>query len=102
MSTNNHIDHITNSPKDTTGTPGKGFEVHQTHPTGGYKPDPAKSIKLSRARQALIDDVIALYSCDPTIERVKRYTPDCVYDDQFICANGRFCPLLWPLPRPTN
>jgi hypothetical protein len=89
MSTNDHIDHTTNFPKNTPDTPGEAFEVRQTRPTGDYKPDPAKSIKLSPARQALIDDVIALYSCQPTIERVKRYTPDCVYDDQFVYANDR-------------
>jgi hypothetical protein len=98
-----HIDHTTNSPKNTTGTPGEALGVHQAHPTRDYKPDPAKSMKLSRARQALIDDVIALYSCEPTIERVKRYTPDCVYDDQFVYANDRCCPPLWPSPGiPTN
>ena len=36
------------------------------------------------------DDIIALYSCEPTVERVKRYTPDCVYDDQFVYANDRY------------
>ena len=98
MSANDHIDHTTNIPKGTTGTPGEAFEVHQARPTDDYKPDPAKSMKLSRARQALIDDVIALYSCEPTIGRVKRYTPDCVYDDQFVYADDRCCPLLWPSP----
>jgi hypothetical protein len=72
---------------------------------------------LSPQRQALVDDVrslhtsratqhnstshvnssstnnlqiIALYSCQPTVDRVKRYTPDCVYDDQFVYANDRY------------
>lgn len=71
-------------------TPGEEFEPRQTHPTEDYKPDPSKSLPLSPARQALIDDIIALYSCEPTIERVKRYTPDCVYDDQFVYANDRY------------
>lgn len=53
-------------------------------------PDPSKSIPLSAARQALVDDIIALYSCEPTIKRVERYTPDCVYDDQFVYANDRY------------
>lgn len=70
--------------------PGEQFEPRQTHPTEDYKPDPSKSLPLSPARQALIDDIIALYSCEPTIERVKRYTPDCVYDDQFVYANDRY------------
>ena len=41
-------------------------------------------------RQSLVDDIIALYSCQPTVQRVKRYTPDCVYDDQFVYANDRY------------
>lgn len=71
-------------------TPGEEFEPRQTHPTEDYTPDPSKSLPLSPARQALIDDIIALYSCQPTVERVKRYTPDCVYDDQFVYANDRY------------
>jgi hypothetical protein len=94
MSTNDHIDHTTHFPKNATDTPSEVFEVHQTHSISDYKPDPAKSIKLSAARQALVDDVIALYSCEPTVERVKRYTPDSIYDDQFVYANNRCCPLL--------
>jgi hypothetical protein len=31
-----------------------------------------------------------LYSCKLTVDRVKRYTPDCVYDDQFVYANDRY------------
>ena len=85
-----HIDHTTNFPQHTTSTPGEAFEVRQTHPTGDYKPDPSKSLPLNPARQALIDDILALYSCEPTIERVKRYTSDCVYDDQFVYANDRY------------
>lgn len=71
-------------------TPGEEFEPRQTHPAEDYTPDPPKSLPLSPARQALVDDIIALYSCQPTIERVKRYTPDCVYDDQFVYANDRY------------
>ena len=70
--------------------PGEQFEPRQTAPSEDYTPDPSKSIKLSPARQALVDDVIALYSCEPTIKRVERYTPDCVYDDQFVYANDRY------------
>ena len=51
---------------------------------------PSKSVKLPPNRQALIDDVIALYSCQPTVDRVKRYSRDCVYDDQFVYANDRY------------
>lgn len=71
-------------------TPGEQFEVRQTSSTEDWHRNPSKSIPLDRARQALVDDIIALYSCEPTIERVKRYTPDCVYDDQFVYANDRY------------
>lgn len=70
--------------------PGEEFEVRQTSTSEDYTPDPSKSIKLSPQRQALIDDIIALYSCEPTIRRVERYTSDCVYDDQFVYANDRY------------
>lgn len=80
---------MSNLPKDSS-VPGEQFEVRQTHPVEDYTPDPSKSLKLSPARQALVDDIIALYSCEPTVERVKRYTPDCVYDDQFVYANDRY------------
>lgn len=70
--------------------PGEQFEPRQTATSEDYHPDPSKSIKLTPARQALVDDIIALYSCEPTIKRVERYTPDCVYDDQFVYANDRY------------
>jgi len=70
--------------------PGEQFEVRQTSTSEDYTPDPSKSLPLSPARQALVDDIIALYSCEPTIKRVERYTPDCVYDDQFVYANDRY------------
>lgn len=79
----------TNFPTDSS-LPGEYFEVRQTHPTGDYTPDPSKSIPLSPARQALVEDIVALYEMKPTIERVKRYTPDCVYNDQFVYANDRY------------
>lgn len=70
--------------------PGENFEVRQTSSSEDWHPDPSKSLPISPARQALLDDILALYSCEPTIERVKRYTPDCVYDDQFVYANDRY------------
>ena len=70
--------------------PGEQFEVRQTSTSEDYTPDPSKSLPLSPARQALVDDIIALYSCEPTIKRVERYTADCVYDDQFVYANDRY------------
>lgn len=36
---------------------------------------------------SLRPQIIALYSCERCIERIGRYTPDCVYDDQSIYAN---------------
>jgi alpha-L-fucosidase len=79
----------TNFPTDAS-LPGEHFEIRQTHPTGDYTPDPSKSLPLSPQRQALVDDIIALYEMKPTVERVKRYTPDCVYNDQFVYANDRY------------
>ena len=76
-------------PNDAS-LPGENFEPRQTSTKAEVPPDPSKSLKLSPARQALVDDIIALYSCEPTVERVKRYTPDCVYDDQFVYANDRY------------
>ncbi|KAL8705566.1 MAG: hypothetical protein Q9201_001306 [Fulgogasparrea decipioides] len=80
---------MSNLPRDSS-APGEAFEPRQNHPSEDYTPDPSKSLKLSPTRQALVDDIIALYSCQPTVERVKRYTPDCVYDDQFVYANDRY------------
>jgi len=48
------------------------------------------ALPLPPARQSLLDDILALYSCQPTHDRVRRYTPDCVYDDQFVYADDRF------------
>ncbi|KAI9705198.1 MAG: hypothetical protein M1820_005345 [Bogoriella megaspora] len=70
--------------------PGEHFEPRQTSTSEDYTPNPSKSLPLSPARQRLVDDIIDLYSCKPTIEKVKRYTPDCVYDDQFVYANDRY------------
>jgi len=78
-----------NFPTDAN-LPGEHFEIRQTHPTGDYTPNPSKSLPVSAARQALIDDIIALYEMKPTVERVKRYTPDCVYNDQFVYADDRY------------
>ncbi|KAJ8701027.1 hypothetical protein PTI98_003994 [Pleurotus ostreatus] len=74
----------------SSNAPGEQFEVRQTGESADWKPDPSKSIPLPPNRQRLMDDVIALYSCQPTVERVKRYTADCVYDDQFVYANDRY------------
>ncbi|XXH01476.1 hypothetical protein Hte_007836 [Hypoxylon texense] len=79
----------THFPQDAS-LPGENFEVRQTHPTGDYAPDPSKSLPLSPARKALVEDILALYEMRPTVERVKRYTPDCVYNDQFVYANDRY------------
>lgn len=74
----------------SSSAPGEQHEVRQSSSTEDWHPDPSKSLPLTPARQALIDDIIALYSCEPTIKRVERYTPDCVYDDQFVYANDRY------------
>lgn len=76
--------------KAASGIPGEQVEPRQTLPTEDMEPNPSKSIQLPPNRQKLIDDVIALYSCQPTVERVARYAPACVYDDQFVYANDRY------------
>ena len=70
--------------------PGENYEPRQTHPSEDYTPDPSKSLPLSKERQALVDDILDLYSCKPTVQKVRRYTADCVYDDQFVYANDRY------------
>ncbi|TQS36092.1 hypothetical protein Golomagni_03465, partial [Golovinomyces magnicellulatus] len=74
----------------SSSAPAKDFEPRQSFESGDWTPSPAKSLPLSPQRQALVDDIIALYNCKPTIERVKRYSPDCIYDDQFGYADNRF------------
>ncbi|KAG0652435.1 hypothetical protein D0Z07_1377 [Hyphodiscus hymeniophilus] len=49
--------------------PGENFEVRQTSASDDWHPDPSKSIPLDKARQDLVNDILALYSCEPTIER---------------------------------
>lgn len=70
--------------------PGENYEPRQTATSPDYTPDPSKSLPLDPPRQRLVDDILALYSCQPTVERVRRYTADCVYDDQFVYANDRY------------
>lgn len=66
---------ILETRKAASGIPGEQVEPRQTLPTEDMEPNPANSIKLPPNRQRLIDDVIALYSCQPTVERVARYAP---------------------------
>lgn len=74
----------------SSAAPGESLEPRQTSSTGDYKPDPSRSLPLSPQRQALVDDVIALYSCRPSVDGVRRYATDCVYDDQFGYADDRY------------
>jgi hypothetical protein len=62
----------------------------ETSAPADWHPNPSRSLPLSKARQALVDDIIELYSCHPTEARILRYTPDCVYDDQFVHADNRY------------
>ncbi|KAG5931269.1 hypothetical protein E4U53_001860 [Claviceps sorghi] len=55
-----------------------------------FTPNPSASLPLSPPRQALLDDILALYSCRPSVGRVERYTPDCIYDDPFGYADNRY------------
>jgi len=70
--------------------PGEQFEPRQTYETSDFTPNKDKSLPLSPQRQALVDDVLALYSYRPSIDRMGRYTPDAIYDDQFSYANNRY------------
>lgn len=86
MSSNSKMESASLPPS----APGENYEPRQTHPSDDYTPDPSKSLHLSKERQALVDDILDLYSCRPTVQKVRRYTPDCVYDDQFVYANDRY------------
>lgn len=66
------------APNASSSAPGAAHEVKQTSASENYTPNPSASIPLTPARQRLLDDIIALYTCEPTVERVKRYSPDCV------------------------
>jgi hypothetical protein len=71
--------------------PGTAFEHRQDFPKGeSTTPDQSKSLPLDSARQSLLDDILALYSCQATVERIKRYTPDAVYHDPFAYADNRY------------
>lgn len=80
MSSNSHTDDqipeiILKTRQAASGIPGEQVEPRQVLPSEDMEPDASKSIKLPANRQKLIDDVIALYSCQPTVERVARYAP---------------------------
>lgn len=66
---------ILETRKAASGIPGEQVEPRQVLPTEDMEPDPSKSIKLPPNRQRLVDDIIALYSNQPTVERVARYAP---------------------------
>lgn len=76
MSSNEQVPEIiTRTRVAASGQPGEQVEPRQTLPSEDMEPNPANSIPLPPNRQRLIDDVIALYSCQPSIERVARYAP---------------------------
>ena len=66
---------ITRTRAAASGQTGESVEPRQTLPTEDMEPNPSKSFQLPPNRQKLVDDVIMLYSCQPTIERVARYAP---------------------------
>lgn len=82
------------STTDATATISQKGENFETRQTGTDKnswiPDPSKSIKLDGPRQSLLNDIVDLYSGKPTVEKIKRYTADSVYDDPFSYANDRY------------
>ncbi|RPA82319.1 hypothetical protein BJ508DRAFT_318096 [Ascobolus immersus RN42] len=69
-------------------------EAYETRQTGERKedwiPNPANSLKLSEPKRKLLEDVLALYCGQPSVERVRRYAPDAVYDDPLSYANDRY------------
>ncbi|KAG6008426.1 hypothetical protein E4U21_004448 [Claviceps maximensis] len=75
-------------------TPASGPEKQTssaaTSSASDFTPNPSASLPLSPPRQALLDDILALYSMKPTVDRIKRYTPDCIYDDPFGYADNRY------------
>ncbi|KAF2271849.1 uncharacterized protein EI97DRAFT_453404 [Westerdykella ornata] len=75
---------------NTSEAPAELFEPRQTATSADFTPNPEKSLPLSRERQELLDDILALYCCQPTVARLKRYTPDAIYDDEFSYANDRY------------
>ncbi|KAK4243757.1 hypothetical protein C7999DRAFT_44487 [Corynascus novoguineensis] len=78
--------HFSTDPK----LPGKFFEPRQNDPMGDYTPNPDKSLPLSPARQALVDNIISLYEMGASVERIMRYTPDAVYNDELGYADDRY------------
>jgi hypothetical protein len=70
---------------------GTAFETRQSgERKEDWIPNPEKSLKLSEPRQKLLEDVLGLYCGEPSVERVRRYTPDAVYDDPLSYANDRY------------
>ena len=55
-----------------------------------YTPNSSRSLPLSPQRQSVVNDILALYCCQPTRDRVKRYAPDCVFEDMFGYADNRY------------
>ena len=55
--------------------PGEQFEIRQTSTSEDYTPDPSKSLPLSPARQALVDDIIALMMQTPDVRTELLATP---------------------------
>lgn len=66
---------ITRTRAAASGIPGEQVEPRQTLPTEDMEPNPANSIPLPPNRQKLVEDIIALYSCQITVDRVARYAP---------------------------
>ena len=68
MSLNSDIKTSANSGfPETSNAPGEQFEPRQTATSEDYEPNPSRSIKLSPARQALVDDVRTLGLPDPVL-----------------------------------
>ncbi|KAG6013183.1 hypothetical protein E4U43_007445 [Claviceps pusilla] len=82
---------MSTSTSTSNTTPASGPDKQKTPSSASdFTPNPSASLRLPPPRQALLDDIIALYSCQPTVDRIKRYTPDCIYDDPFGYADNRY------------
>jgi len=76
-----------------SGVTGESVEPRQILQDEERAPDPSKSMPLPENRQRLVDDIMALYACEPTIERVCRYAPgeSCFYLIKHYNDNHSLC-----------
>lgn len=78
--------------ENTTNTMnGEAYEPRQTgEKKEDWIPRPERSLRLDEPKRRLLEDVLKLYGGEPTVERVRRYTRDAVYDDPLSYASDRY------------